>query len=96
MKYFLLILFLASCQPAGDNKPAPPRNSCDEYLVSSAMGSDNTVGSADMHKMRYFKNDEINTCFAYMWTGSGYGGGTLATIDCDRVPANMLVHFIPR
>lgn len=82
MKYlFGLLLLLPACI-----QPVPPQyrnthlDSRMEYRIDA------------MHGMRYFKNDEIDLCFATVAYDRSL---SMATIDCDKVPSDLLFHFRP-
>lgn len=45
-----------------------------------------------LSNMRYYKNDEINTCFAFLRSDRDLSP-IMSTIDCDKVPPHLLQHI---
>lgn len=43
----------------------------------------------------YIKDVRTGICFAYAWEGQGNGGPALTSVQCDKIPPNLLTEHNP-
>mgnify|MGYP001613383380 CR=1 FL=1 len=44
-----------------------------------------------VRSMTYFQDHRTGICFSYFWKRWHHGGPSHATVDCEKIPAHMLI-----
>lgn len=52
------------------------------------------VEDKNLSKLIYFEDPRTGICFAYVWTGAGWGGGTITAVNCNAV--NKILSKVPK
>ena len=87
----IFVLLLGGCKEIFDEaereRAVKYRKQAQEQAKEIFSVGKHTGGSSGLY---YIQDSRTGICFAYAWVGSGRGGPSLATVPCEKVPADLM------